>query len=77
MVRVNRQTYANYVKIDIFEYEAVHGIIEAYGGRVKQFTQDLAYHDDWYLFYEMANLQRPEFTKELNEYLNTHKRSSR
>lgn len=70
MVRVNKQTYADYIKIELHQYRFVHGIIEEFGGRVKQFSQDLHDHEDWYIFFEMAKLQEKEFLTSMRDYFN-------
>ena len=63
MSRVNRTTYASYLRISLNQYEYVHGLIEEFGGRVKQFSQDLKHLDDWLIFFEMAKSQESEFAK--------------
>ena len=69
MVKVNRQTYAGFYTINLSQYETVHGIIESFGGKVKQFTQDLENNKQWHIFFEMAKLQRVEFEAEILEFV--------
>jgi hypothetical protein len=64
MTRIQRQTYANKIKLEWDEYEKVHGIVEAYGGRVKDCKLNWQ-TEEMVLFYEMPNAQREEFEKEL------------
>ena len=64
MTKIDRRTYCNTIISDRKEYEKIHGIIESYGGRVK----DVDYNwqtGEMILFYEMGKDQREEFEKEL------------
>lgn len=67
MTRIVRQTYATYVQMQLRQYGEVHGIIEEFGGRVKQFSQDVSNPDIWYLFFEMPKTQKIEFDNAINE----------
>ena len=69
MVRVKRQTYANYITTSLKHYEEIHGLIEEFGGKVKQFSQDVRYNDIWYIFFEMAKLQREEFEQAIKDFI--------
>ena len=68
-MRVERQTYATYIGIDIHKYESVHGLIEEFGGRVKQFSQDIRDPDIWYIFFEMPKTQKIEFDNAMDELI--------
>ena len=68
MVRVQKQTYAGYIIVSLEQYELVHGIIDEFGGRVKQFSQDIKHPDDWIIFFEMAKIQRPDFEEAVKEH---------
>ena len=63
-MKVERMTYANCVILSRKEYEKIHGIVEAFGGRVKdcQFNWE---NEDMIMFYEMSKANRLEFEKEL------------
>jgi hypothetical protein len=67
MSRVDRLTYAKSLIISRAEYTDVHGIIEAWGGRVKDCQYNWE-NDDMIIFYEMAKNHREFFEKELYEF---------
>ena len=67
MSKVQRQTYADHISINLHQYRDVHGIIEEFGGRVKQFSQDVEYPGIWIIFFEMAKTQEVEFNEALKE----------
>ena len=64
MAKVERLTYAKTIILPRQEYTDIHGLVEAYGGRVKdcQFDWNTC---DMIMFYEMAKSQKEEFEKEL------------
>ena len=62
-MKVERQTYAGWKVIRLPEYELVHGIIESFGGRVKDFQQ--LKDEKWIMFFEMGKANRAEFEKEI------------
>ncbi len=64
MTRVERLTYANWIRIPSRQYERIHGTIESYGGRVKDCDFNWQ-EDEMVIFYEMAKSNRQEFEKEL------------
>jgi hypothetical protein len=56
--------------LHLHQYPEVHGIIESFGGRVKDFAQDLHDHEDWHIFYEMSKANERDFRKEMVTYFN-------
>ena len=66
MTRFNRAEYANYVKFPLKDYEKIHGMIDAYGGRVKDAKLNWE-TDQVLIFYTMAYSQRAEFEAELKQ----------
>ena len=67
MTRIVRQTYSTYVAMQLEQYGDVHGLIEEFGGRVKQFSQDINDERLWRLFFEMPKTQKIEFDNAINE----------
>lgn len=68
-MKVERQTYANYHIMSLDYYEKIHGLIESYGGRVKDcqlMNNQGTFNDRLVMFYEMGKSQRTEFEKELH-----------
>ena len=63
---MERLTYASTLILSRKEYTVVHGIIESFGGRIKdcQYNWD---NDDMIMFYEMSKAQGQEFEKALVE----------
>lgn len=72
MTRTVRLTYATYVQMQLIQYGDVHGLIEEFGGRVKQFSQDVRNPDMWYLFFEMPKTQKIDFDNAMNELKDKH-----
>lgn len=64
MVKVERRTYANWYRTSLSNYEIIHGMIESYGGRVKDCTF-LESANQIIMFYELGKEQRQEFETEL------------
>jgi hypothetical protein len=58
--------YANFKIMESKDYEKVHGLVECYGGRVK----DCQYNwstKEMILYYEMVKANRGYFEKELSD----------
>ena len=63
-MKVERMTYAKFVIMQQHEYERIHGLVTAYGGRVLDVQVNWD-NEDMIMFYEMGKNQRVEFEKEL------------
>jgi hypothetical protein len=69
-MKVDRLTYADTILLYRHDYERIHGIIEAYGGRIKDCKFNWE-NDHLLMFFEMAKDQREEFEKELGRVKKT------
>ena len=58
--------YAGFVIMDSKNYEKVHGLVETYGGRVKDCQYNWT-NEKMVLFYEMIKANRGFFENELRD----------
>ena len=65
MILVERKTYADFHIMQLNRYRQIHGLIESYGGRVKDFQR---FDEDlWIMFYELGKEVEAPFKQELKE----------
>ena len=64
MSKVERFVYANFVIMSPDKYTSVHGLVETYGGRVKDCQYNWT-EKKMILFYEMVKANRGYFEKDL------------
>ena len=65
MIQVERKTFADFHIMKLDKYRAIHGLIESYGGRVKDFQRFDDEH--WIMFYELGKDIEAPFRQELKE----------
>jgi len=64
MTKVERQSYADWIKIPTRVYQRVHGLVESYGGTVKDCK---IVGTEFILFYYVPKSSKEEFEKELRQ----------
>jgi len=65
MTKVERQSYADWIKIPPLQYQRVHGLVESYGGTVKDCK--IFAPSEFILFYYVPKSSKEEFEKELRQ----------
>jgi hypothetical protein len=64
MTRVDRRTFADWLIVPLKDYRFVHGLIESYGGRIKDYKQSLDLDHNWIMFFELEKESEQAFRAE-------------